>query len=300
MKIQTYHRQAIPHEDHRFFVTNRNLMESGDIVVKEPHFIVSMKDPAGRDVRFETGSKPWGSVRLAFHDAVVQDDTGKLILPNIEDFRGCAALVHRAVIECRFLIFQCEGGVCRSAGFAAAVADHFFGDGQPYFNYYRPNSLVYTLVKQALVECEEENVKHWIAADSLRSTPYMSYVDLFRVARTRLENPNVMTSVTKVSIGSNDVEFMIMKILTSRYKDTKSAACALDAAKSLLRFFTFLPDEIIDAYILGFSLTCLGGKNDLPAKTQEWLKMYYPAIRDSVVGEIKNNCQADLDPSTNW
>lgn len=50
----------------------------------------------------------------------------------------------------RSLVFQCNAGISRSAGMAAAVARHFGRDDMPFFEQYLPNRLVYRLTLEAM------------------------------------------------------------------------------------------------------------------------------------------------------
>lgn len=52
--------------------------------------------------------------------------------------------------EVRTLVFQCEVGISRSAGMAAAVARHLGQDDMPFFRDHLPNRRVYRMTLEAL------------------------------------------------------------------------------------------------------------------------------------------------------
>lgn len=68
-----------------------------------------------------------------------------------------AQFVHSAIEDGVDIICQCEYGQSRSAACAAAIREHFFGDGIEVFADYRyyPNQLIFNKLRAALKEAEQ-------------------------------------------------------------------------------------------------------------------------------------------------
>lgn len=140
-----------------------------------PHTIlISMGDTGEDPPRLQ--NKPGHILRLTFDDITLQEIKEEFDLPqsvtssdvaliemlrikNIHIFsdeqaRQIAEFVLRHSRETEVLICQCHYGQSRSAGCAAAITEHFNGNGIDIFandNYY-PNKLVYRKVFEALKE----------------------------------------------------------------------------------------------------------------------------------------------------
>jgi predicted protein tyrosine phosphatase len=145
--------------------------------------LISIGDP---DAPFpELEHRPDHILRLVFDDvsledakemlpdlpSTIEDDNEKRIalLEKYDTFifndkmaRKIAEFVFKYNSETDILICQCEYGQSRSAGCAAAVAEHLYGNGVAIFsdNRYYPNKLVYRKVLEALRDYEENRPVH--------------------------------------------------------------------------------------------------------------------------------------------
>lgn len=133
MKIIVYSRKQI-------------IMTSKGISI--PHIIISIRAPDEKEVNFETSGKCRGVLRLKFHDAEKRIEKQNLKLFTSEQARQIIDFVERYSKEdSDFLIVaQCEGGISRSAGLAAALAKIYLDDDKEFFRHYTPNSLVYRTI----------------------------------------------------------------------------------------------------------------------------------------------------------
>lgn len=80
----------------------------------------------------------------------------------IDQARQIAAFAAKYWNETELLICQCQGGVSRSAAVAAAIRQHYRGDGMGYFagRRYRPDPYVFSLTLEALREQAGAGGKH--------------------------------------------------------------------------------------------------------------------------------------------
>lgn len=117
--------------------------------------IISISDSPDNYPKIPTNIDSHGVLQLCFDDIEVD-----LNLPEKQHIiytpklaKKVAAFVLTQWSKVKTIIFQCEMGVSRSAGIAAAVARHFgLGDLQ-FFRDYLPNRLVYRLTIEKLREC---------------------------------------------------------------------------------------------------------------------------------------------------
>ena len=97
-------------------------------------------------------------IRLEFEDIAPDelDDEGRNPdhIFNDEQAREIAGFIYNVKDKTDTIICQCEYGQSRSAGLAAAIREHFHGDGIDIFadDRYYPNKLVFRKVLNALNE----------------------------------------------------------------------------------------------------------------------------------------------------
>ncbi|MBW3625154.1 MAG: hypothetical protein KY468_17290 [Armatimonadetes bacterium] len=116
-----------------------------------PHIIISITEPRAPEARYPESPHRLGILRLQFHDAEVPLPDRALLTP--EDARAIVEFVKRHLGEARLIVCQCEGGVSRSAGVAAALSRWLQNDDAPFFRYYQPNRHVYrTLLDATMAE----------------------------------------------------------------------------------------------------------------------------------------------------
>ena len=97
-------------------------------------------------------------IRLEFEDIAPDEFDDEGINPdhifNDEQAREIAEFIYKVNDKADTIICQCEYGQSRSAGLAAAIREHFHGDGIDVFadDRYYPNKLVFRKVLTALNE----------------------------------------------------------------------------------------------------------------------------------------------------
>lgn len=124
-----------------------------------PHIVISIRSPDGEIATLPENEKRKGVLRLAFHD--VDEDGDDIasrwlrragIAPELMS-KGQADEIREFVREnddVEVVICNCEAGISRSAGVAAALAKTYNGDDGRYFKQYHPNMHVYRSVLNAM------------------------------------------------------------------------------------------------------------------------------------------------------
>lgn len=116
--------------------------------------IISITDPDNDHPPITEKPGLQGVLHLSFHDAdvdgfdpefnftIMSDDDGDLVADFLEKQK-----------DVDLLIVQCDAGICRSPGMAAAILKHLTGDDSQIFddNRFVPNRWVYKKTLQALV-----------------------------------------------------------------------------------------------------------------------------------------------------
>lgn len=113
-----------------------------------PHVVISISEPGSPAVRIANSPARLGLLRLTFHDAEEPFAGGTLL--SEQDARAIVAFVreHRASVQ--LIVCQCEGGISRSAGVAAALSQWLNGGSSPFFSHFVPNRHVYRTVLAAV------------------------------------------------------------------------------------------------------------------------------------------------------
>ena len=130
----------------RLEILNRPPAERG-INPGEDHIIISVSDPELGFPKIPHNGHLREVLFLSFHDTdkemagyeACQPKHAQQIAEFIQKHKGID------LIYC-----QCDAGICRSAGIAAAIAKHYNNDDQYYFDAYFPNMRVYRMVLEAL------------------------------------------------------------------------------------------------------------------------------------------------------
>ena len=148
MNIEVYSFTSIQERAKRPFPENTALISIGDMGAQPPVLLHS----------------PAHILRLEFDDISLNwldsENCGKYAcrLFAIDQARQIADFAARHWDESGLLICQCQGGVSRSAAVAAAIRQHYCGDGMRYFvdSHYHPNPYVFSLTMEALGEKNEQ------------------------------------------------------------------------------------------------------------------------------------------------
>lgn len=131
-----------------------------------PHVLISISSPGG-GVRIPDNDARLDLLKLQFHDVYSfdKDDffyaylTGHkvpVVPPSKDDAAKIAAFI-RKNLSVPMLIVNCEAGISRSSGVAAAVSKFLTGDDKEFYNAekYHPNELVKKLVLEELEKGRE-------------------------------------------------------------------------------------------------------------------------------------------------
>jgi predicted protein tyrosine phosphatase len=129
----------------------------------EPHIVISIGDPFDKTLVIMPPSYSRKCVlRLKFHD---WDDRQKIVLEESsnpeaknmvyyseEQAKQVFDFVYEFLPRIEMIICQCEAGISRSAGMAAALSKALTGEDEYYFKHYIPNSRVYRLTLNKWME----------------------------------------------------------------------------------------------------------------------------------------------------
>lgn len=130
-----------------FTVVSRNGINGAIRYLERPHIVISITDEIKHKVKINQTAFTKGIIHLYFHDV---DE--KFIGP--EKFKPFSGEQARAILgfmkdyedEVEFVLCQCDAGISRSAGVAAALSKIYNDEDEMYFKNYIPNSLVRRLI----------------------------------------------------------------------------------------------------------------------------------------------------------
>jgi len=140
----------------QFLVCSRLSIKS--FVPDRNHVVISVMDPGDSEgpAKFQENEHTLGVLRLAFHDLY-----GTKMEERIEESPGKYTYFDRAMANqiwefvnkfngqgIELIVCQCEAGISRSAGIAAALSKCLTGDDMHFFKHYIPNQLVYRSLVQ--------------------------------------------------------------------------------------------------------------------------------------------------------
>jgi len=113
-------------------------------------YVISISTPGNRDARIYTN--PEKILRVSFYDIdkEIVDGDKKYEPISDEQARIIAKFVKDNYDKIYLLFVQCEAGVSRSAGVAAAIAKYYYDHDDFYFDRYVPNRTCYKKVLEAL------------------------------------------------------------------------------------------------------------------------------------------------------
>lgn len=125
-----------------------------------PHIVISIHDPSDSPAPLAENSARRAVLNLAFHD---WDDKQKITIENMENknsyvffsekqAREVFHFVQTWAAHVEIIICQCDAGISRSAGMAAALSRILNGMDEYFFKHYVPNSRVYRLMLNAWID----------------------------------------------------------------------------------------------------------------------------------------------------
>ncbi|NLI01352.1 MAG: hypothetical protein GX446_17890 [Chthonomonadales bacterium] len=113
-----------------------------------PHIVISITDPGTREAALADSPLRMGVLRLQFWDASEHDNYADV--PSEEHAAAIVDFVRRHLSDADLIVTQCEAGISRSSGVAAALSRWLNGHDEEFFQRYIPNRLIYRLIRRAL------------------------------------------------------------------------------------------------------------------------------------------------------
>lgn len=135
-----------------FLVLGRDL--AGSTAPDLPYVVISITDPRRPEARLAASPLCRAVLRLSFHDSGQVIDVPGLQGPSLGPEEAMTAADARRVLHfvtphlghVKLIVCQCEAGVSRSAGVAAALSRIVQGEDEYFFTHYWPNRHVYGLL----------------------------------------------------------------------------------------------------------------------------------------------------------
>lgn len=124
-----------------------------EVVPDLPHVLVSITDVGNPEAELSDAPMRLATLRLQFHDAD-RDGAGYTLLSE-EDARNIVRFVRAHREQIQLVVCQCEAGISRSAGCAAALSKWLNGDDEAFFRLFHPNRWVYRRVLEAAMRAED-------------------------------------------------------------------------------------------------------------------------------------------------
>ena len=118
-----------------------------DFVTDRPYLLISIKEPKSEPVFVLDNPNQVARLDLDFYDVNCKVDGLKTFCE--EDAKAILQIVNLTLPYVNLIVCQCEAGICRSAGVAAALSMILKGDDAEFFKPrgpYRPNSFVYKTI----------------------------------------------------------------------------------------------------------------------------------------------------------
>jgi hypothetical protein len=123
-----------------------------------PYLVVSISDPDKPETEIPDSPNLQGVLRLQFHDVGLPrkfEVTSDLAMTP-EHARQILSFIRERLPGVKLIVCQCEEGVSRSTGMAAALSRILEGEDEYFFQGYWPNRWVYELL---LAQAEELKAK---------------------------------------------------------------------------------------------------------------------------------------------
>jgi predicted protein tyrosine phosphatase len=146
--ILQVHREIIPGPVMDFLVLGRGEVQR--VAPEAPHILISICSPDGEDAPVPHCPSRLDVLRLRFHDVEVDEPGSPYTLVSSEHAREILNFVRLYLAEVKLIVCQCDAGMSRSAGVAAALSRWLQNDDKAFFRYYLPNRLVYSTVLSAV------------------------------------------------------------------------------------------------------------------------------------------------------
>ena len=150
-------------------ITNRVNLEEGHLWVPDNIAVISITDPSESFVNLSMIESRVPKLRLVFHDIDDIEIAKKYKLVHFTKQMANEIIYWLSLVRCENIetaVIQCNAGISRSAGVAAAIALIINGDDSVIFNdkRYLPNRLVYRTILEVFYGYYYEqyvDVKEW-------------------------------------------------------------------------------------------------------------------------------------------
>ena len=144
--ILQIHREVVPGPVMDFLILGR--AEAMRVAPEVPHIVISITTPDAADARLAESPHRLDVLRLQFHDSedpAAGKENGVILIAD-EQAREIVEFVARHRENVRLIVCQCDLGMSRSAGVAAALSRWLQDEDEVFFRHYLPNRLVYNAV----------------------------------------------------------------------------------------------------------------------------------------------------------
>jgi predicted protein tyrosine phosphatase len=130
----------------RFLVLNRARVAR--VKPNVPYVVISITDPDAPDADVVESPLRMGLLRLKFYD--LDDRYAGLEGPEPEHADRIVRFVREHLLRADLIVTQCEAGISRSSGVAAALSRWLNGHDEEFFERYIPNRRLYRLMRRSL------------------------------------------------------------------------------------------------------------------------------------------------------
>ncbi len=113
-----------------------------------PYIVISITDPDTPDAEVAESPLRMGLLRLKFYDLDERD--GDWLAPDQDHADRIVGFVREHLSHTDLIVTQCEAGISRSSGIAAALSRWLNGDDEEFFRRYIPNRRIYRLIRRSL------------------------------------------------------------------------------------------------------------------------------------------------------
>jgi predicted protein tyrosine phosphatase len=132
----------------RFLVLSRSDVKI--VAPNEPYIVVSVTNPKLPDAELAPSPLRRDVLRLQFHD---MGDYGQPLRDNVlmteRDAEAILAFVAWHMDDVSMIVCQCEAGMSRSVGIAAALSQILQGEDRFFFANFAPNRWIYRMLIEA-------------------------------------------------------------------------------------------------------------------------------------------------------
>jgi predicted protein tyrosine phosphatase len=140
----------------QFLVFSRDRIKN--FTLGKPHIVISITDPNSEFASIHPNESCLGILRLKFHDInnearkhieetyKTSPKANKMVYFSKKEASQIVDFVRAHLDLIEVIVCQCDAGISRSAGTAAALSKYITGSDEFYFKHYLPNSLVYNTI----------------------------------------------------------------------------------------------------------------------------------------------------------